>query len=1531
MKETSKKTENTGKLPFYKRRFVRTLLLRLSTVAVFLLLVLQVTLYFFSSELVGSYLTNLVNAETKGKYHLNYSLLRINFILGRVEFSGVEFYPDKTYVIENEQKLLTERQNIFHIKAPVLHLKGTGIRKALWHKEWSVKDIFLDSLDFTIHQYRPQKPKHQRNTQYTEKVKGLKKFAIEELTISHSSVTIHKHLKPTDKPITINDLSFTLEGLNIEPKRGVSGISSVFEDMELKFGKNTIHIPNSKYLLHIEHAIFSAHQEYVLLKGVKVEKEGQKYHPTLFKSDEVAVINFNLDTLLMSNKIKADYLTIYSPVLSLSESELKPKNKVAADSLPKGKVPSIHFDSLSIVQGKVEIRRKGKPDFLVPSLSFEGTNVKIKKEGFGKKHKRPFRIEEFVLKLEHQPLLLDNRTHLLKADRLEYKSKYKHLYVQDLKVKPTAKPTKTKIEGTIPRIHVYGVDLEHIGKEGTELFRIDVEYPNLKLTQFPNITEKRNVDLTSSSPSKKSLSFPFSIEEVNIVGGELDIINPKKHQIAIDALDITIRDIKEGYQLAETPVHIDRLRSDEVSVILPAMDQKVSVDSVYYDDPSKQLTLFHIGLDTLGGAGKLMLNGKIESIAFPDIDYQLTHNKYDFYTDSVIINEPKVEIINKETPRIEEEDTAVEVKSSDLPIDFGTHLIKVVDGDFSYRKEKGHINVSGVNLFVEEIDLEERDTTALDEQYFPFTWKNLNANIENVDILPPDSIQVMTLDKVEINYQQGLLSTQDLKLIPLINAEGVSGKIEGKLGDVNFYGLNFESLLRKRTVEADSLSVEDISAFVAARKSMTNDTQPKKWLRKIDIGQIKGGFKKLNFGSDNNIEVGNAFCIIDSLRYNIEKSDSYTIKDGEGWICNLDFRLKRRPAKVALDSVYFSTKDSVLSIINFKRTPYFNPELDDLIDNKTIVANRIHFTGFPLGKYITDRHILVDTVIIDSPKVTTYQKHKGNKDVANVAGAVLSQKDFQAFFKVVPKLSCNKVIVKGGIADLKVAKTNNELPVMSKVFKRVNHPVYIRHGRNSEENKKIKNELRYLSRSIRRKLKKNMQGTTKGTALSTMKLQPDDSLVDGMQNDLIGSQFHDYIFHDINIELDTLQLDSLDSDIHKLETIAKSIDVNIGHNFIVTEDSLFGISFNGLEASSRTGKVVLKQGAYVPLVPFQDFSKIKGYQTDGFMVRTQDVEIEGVDFSQILFDNSLYARAATVRGMHLFTFRDKTVPLKRDRQNPKLPIALLKSLPFPLTLDTLFCINGAVVYEEYIGTLQQRKSVEKFGYNNDRIGRVEINKISGGITNITNRPDVYEIYPKMVCDVNGYFMGGAEVRMKVTFMLNSDDETHYIEGWMRNMDIRKLNPLLEELVLLRITEGKSKGLYFMAKANEDRAYGNMHFRYRGLKVEILKEKFKKKTGQLKKKGVITSLANEMFLRQENPSFMKLRDGNMYFERDKSKFIFNYWGKLMLSGILSSTSITKVKPDDPEVKKEIKMIEKVMKKSYLKKESKGDFHTVDYSP
>lgn len=393
-----------------------------------------------------------------------------------------------------------------------------------------------------------------------------------------------------------------------------------------------------------------------------------------------------------------------------------------------------------------------------------------------------------------------------------------------------------------------------------------------------------------------------------------------------------------------------------------------------------------------------------------------------------------------------------------------------------------------------------------------------------------------------------------------------------------------------------------------------------------------------------------------------------------------------------------------------------------------------------------------------------------------------------------------------------------------------------------------------------------------------------------IKNNKIVNQDSLYL-HGINVSLTKIKLDetfSLNSISRSYETInARGTDLSY-----ILPDSLFRIRIKSYQYDSRLKGLVFDKVRLEPLYNRGAFqSKIK-YQQDWFDGLINKVEILGFEMDSLLSGDKLISSHINILQLDLDTHRDKRIP-REENIYKALPQTLIRQVSIPIAIDTIYFFDSYVSHSE-------------FAEKGELPGSIYFKSIEGTLSNVTNDPIKLTENHNMEFRAKGSLMNTGDFFIQVKFDLTDPKDSYRLRGYIGNMDLTEMNRFLEHTAFVHIRDGNSKSVSFNFSADNDYAMGEMEFNYDNLKISVLNED----TYQTKGLGVSmkTFFANTFVVNSKNPNFLFLRDGDIFYERDQSKSVFNYWGKALLSGVVSSIGAKnnkkEIKEKNEQIRKEL---------------------------
>lgn len=371
-------------------------------------------------------------------------------------------------------------------------------------------------------------------------------------------------------------------------------------------------------------------------------------------------------------------------------------------------------------------------------------------------------------------------------------------------------------------------------------------------------------------------------------------------------------------------------------------------------------------------------------------------------------------------------------------------------------------------------------------------------------------------------------------------------------------------------------------------------------------------------------------------------------------------------------------------------------------------------------------------------------------------------------------------------------------------------------------------------------------------------------------------------FEGINLGLVDLNLELLGN---KQEAspdffLKQDLSISLKNYSLHGKDSLTKVTIG--EINFNEDAVLMKDIWFRPTMGRFKYLRTLGFQSDAIEARVKELRLSEIDLEVLANERKLEAKKLLVDGLNMDVFRDKRLPLKEGVVKP-MPQELLQSAPFAMSLDTFEVINSHIRYQEFAprGLL---------------VGELNFNDLNVSIVPFVTTPDTIP-YPLKSATLKATTLiegdGDVSLEAKMDF---EDPYEMAVDIELGSFDLVKVNPMMERTVFVGINSGRVTDGKWRFKINEDEAWGRMRFFYEDLKVQMLDTlTLEPGTGKL---GLYTFAANTA-IKNQNPRglFKKKVSRRIYYERDKSKFIFGGWMRATLSGLKASVGLGRAK--DPK--------------------------------
>lgn len=311
------------------------------------------------------------------------------------------------------------------------------------------------------------------------------------------------------------------------------------------------------------------------------------------------------------------------------------------------------------------------------------------------------------------------------------------------------------------------------------------------------------------------------------------------------------------------------------------------------------------------------------------------------------------------------------------------------------------------------------------------------------------------------------------------------------------------------------------------------------------------------------------------------------------------------------------------------------------------------------------------------------------------------------------------------------------------------------------------------------------------------------------------------------------------------------------------------IAANSFSLTGSKGAFTLKDFSITPnLSRAQSFAEAQ-WQNDYISIKGKTLGVEHFKFKENKKDSTLSIQKIMADGILLDVSRDKSIPFRHGIEK-SMPTQLIQKIPVPLQIKSMELKNSTVSYHEFsVGTKNWSK--------------IPLTNLNAHILNITNQPKHNDSL-KIIADTKIFSNEIRNFRYSESY---HDSLSGFTAGLnIAPMDLKAFSQFSKPLAAVSITNGQTDTVFSTWQGNKYASYGKMNFHYRNLRIKMYNKK------DTTKRGLIPSL--ETFAANLILPNKKSKSSLIYFQRDREKFVFNYWIKTQVSGILSTMGIKKDK-------------------------------------
>ena len=1408
-----------------------------------ILLFLQTLFYFGSDFMLRNYLKEKIKQSSGNKYEVDFETFRILFIQRGITFIGLKVSP-----IQEQFDTLDE---IPSYSAEVDEVTVKGLNYLFRKKEIVVGDIQLlgPQLEFRFveKEAKPNTPSQSPLLTLQQEIKKsflgsqINEIRIKRVTIQDADLLLKDFI--SQKTVQAENTYFHVRDIQLMQDRKPA---TPFNALGFEFGFDnfSLLLADSVHTATASHIQVSSLQNYIEAKGVHIHPDLSRYSPNYFSVDldDIKLVDADINKVFYTAEVEVGELSLRRPRFDFVSREGKDKEFESE---------KVDFDLYDLIDGflkSVEIR-----DFEINDGSF-------RKKSYGQAP------GEYRIKGER----IDFQMADFYVGPDEAKRKDRFFYAKDAAV--SLREFELALSDSIHWIKGEYVKMssfdDNIRVEGLQLFPV----------QFSEMQHARNIlDIEVSELHINNANLKKTYNESILDLDEVVLIEPKIVLKDLESKESTKPDasLKAVFEEYLHGIYFKRFEIRDGSLV---MDNRVKIrqDSLSFGKMNLVLENFALDEETEKADSRSLFVAENLHLEFEDYALKLSDNLHFFKADRLALDTKREEIIidgfSIRPNQREQIFRTLERYGKNSALDifiprFEAKGVNIIDAYFD-----GVLRVKQINLPKPQISISsvKRESSLAHEEEGMTRQEIVDILTDYFDVVQVDSLSLSggTIS-LESHGQKGKQSFSDKDVsLGIKNFHVERGRIgsnsrvlfseEVRL-QLNRYVFNVAD--GKYVLDAERINFSSAKEQIEARNvklSPRRDLNEKLKISAVIPTMLFKGVDLEAFLFENRLgleklELDNAnvgILINDDIvepqdqrrrRQERQRSLPRTIE-----VVKIDTILAQKAKLTVSIREDGIQKELVNTGINLS---FFDFHLDSVkLKRKDFVGL---FSGMSLGadEFWLTLADSVHRVTFRSVQFDTKRDAVFFQNIRVIPNSLSGKTGIPVFSGHVPAL----LIKTKSLEELQKGK---EIALEEVTLFRPDMEVFV-DDQKAERNPKAKGEA--------------------GTGLfETLKLD-DFKIVEGKFSVFDKNTGSEPVFlNSLNVSLSDIAVDLASGEPFDPKTLLEEdFEVAWTDYELLLKDSLNRLRVGGFRVSNK--EIVISDLSLTPRVGKFEYSRQVGYQTDVAHIHIPEIRIFEPDFGLMLSDKTVVAKSLKIVDVEASVYRDKRFPARQNVFRP-MPQKLLKDAGFVLRLDTLQVQNGRVHYEEF-----PEKGMLP--------GRLEFSELSTAIFPFFMGKEEGQDFPiaESFLIANATLNGEAVLNMQGHLFYHEPFPMR-INAQLGDFHIGILNSIIKPNAHARVRDGKILKADWSFEADDDEAFGRMAFLYEDLNLELVEERTLERGRG--KKSILTFVLNTFAVRSNNPRGYQRKpiNASIYQERNKEKFIFNYWWKTTLSGIKGSLGL-----------------------------------------
>ena len=399
-------------------------ILKVTGIILGILLVLLTAFHFWFKAHARQLIEQLVESKSHGKLKLEMEKFRFSYFSKNMELDNAVFYNTDT----------ANENTSYRFRVAKIKLRVNAVLPILFKKQFLIDSLFLNDPDITVTRLRSSVKTdtlrkkdisipEEMGKIYKSIQDGLQVLKVKRFEINNCKFTLRNNIRPDEMPVTITNLYFHLDNIEVDTSRFTIDKRFLFSDnLVLRTRNQDIQFPDGRHRLSFSRFRINVRKKLVEFDSCTISSSKSETSSASFNVffDALLLTNIDFDTLYRHDVIKADSVYCLNPKFKLDVEIGKangPKKQAPRlDKIIQQLTGDLQLGFVIVNNADFDINtiRDGHPS----SFTFTRNNFELQGLSITDDEKRPLKIKTFAMAIRNYENFLRDSSYALQFDSI---------------------------------------------------------------------------------------------------------------------------------------------------------------------------------------------------------------------------------------------------------------------------------------------------------------------------------------------------------------------------------------------------------------------------------------------------------------------------------------------------------------------------------------------------------------------------------------------------------------------------------------------------------------------------------------------------------------------------------------------------------------------------------------------------------------------------------------------------------------------------------------------------------------------------------------------------------------------------------------------------------------------------------------------------------------------------------------------------------------------------------------------------------